>query len=191
MFSSRLNVFLPTQPCPPIGRPACPEPGRARSNGSALSRPFPAGANPRFAHSLPSFSTATLVGPHRKTRNSNPLIRLLHDSVHTAGRGLQHAACPSLNSRPNPISATFKGLSPSLKQSTSNLGQPPIARISFRIRTYAKCARNPFRIRTSKTKDLKPFRMNTYRKRGRGGIVPLVSSSVALSRRPSPPLVVC
>jgi hypothetical protein len=168
MFSSRLNVFLPTQSCPPIGHSSCPETGRARRNGSVLSRPFPAAVDPRLAHSLPSFSTATLVGPHRKTPNFNPLIRLLHNSLHTAGRGLHRAACASLNPRPTPVSASFDDLSPSLKQSPSNLGQPPIARISFRICTYEKRARNPFRMRTSKTKDLKLFRMNTYRKRGRG-----------------------
>jgi hypothetical protein len=45
--------------------------------------------------------------------------------------------------------------------------RPSIA-IPFRIRTYAKTARNPFRMRTSKRKDLKLFRINTYKKTGRG-----------------------
>src|SRR5208282_2693009 len=48
---------------------------------------------------------------------------------------------------------------------------PSFAPIPFRIRTYAKSARNPFRIRTSKTKDLKAFRIRTYEKTpgGEGG----------------------
>jgi hypothetical protein len=43
-----------------------------------------------------------------------------------------------------------------------------VSTISFRIRTYAKGARNPFTMNTSKTKHLKPFRMNTYKKTGEG-----------------------
>jgi hypothetical protein len=45
--------------------------------------------------------------------------------------------------------------------------RPSIA-IPFRIRTYAKTARNPFRMRTSKRKDLKLFRMNSSKKTGEG-----------------------
>ena len=44
--------------------------------------------------------------------------------------------------------------------------------ISFRIRTYAKCARNPFTMNTSKTKGLKLFRINTYKKTGGGAGAP-------------------
>jgi hypothetical protein len=49
---------------------------------------------------------------------------------------------------------------------------------SFRIRTYAKYARNPFTMNTSKTQDLKPFRMNTYEKtpRGEGQLFSFTSS---------------
>jgi hypothetical protein len=43
-----------------------------------------------------------------------------------------------------------------------------VSTILFRIRTYAKRARNPFTMNTSKTKHLKPFRMNTYEKTGEG-----------------------
>jgi hypothetical protein len=160
MFSSRLNVFLPAHSCPSIGHPACPEPGRERGAGSVFPRPSPAGGNLPFAHSLPSFSTATLVGPHRKTHNPNLLIRLLHNSLDTPGGESVLASSPLFTSSRRSVSFPHEWPAPVPEQaSTAN---------PCRMRTYAENARNPFRIRTSKTKDLKPFRMNTYRKMGGG-----------------------
>jgi hypothetical protein len=75
------------------------------------------------------------------------------------------AANPNPRHRPNLSPFNFKLLALSVVEgSTFNCFSP----ISFRIRTYAKSARNPFTMNTSKTQDLKLFRMNTYEKRGEG-----------------------
>ena len=66
--------------------------------------------------------------------------------------------------------------------------QPPLTNL-FRIRTYAKRARNSFGIRTYKTQHLKPFRMNTYKKRGGGALSSLKVLSTLWPRVSAKPRV--
>jgi hypothetical protein len=169
MFSSRHNAFhrahlrashlRSPRPSRPPHPPQChPE----RSEGSAFGRSLPTEGAPSFAHSLPSFSTATLLRTRSNTRNSNPFMTLLHDSLDTPGGGLVRAALPSFAPSGDEILLDFRFLTPILEQ-------PPTA-IPFKIRTYTKHTRIPFRFRTSKTQHLKSFRIRTYRKTGEGAL---------------------
>jgi hypothetical protein len=151
MFSSRLNVFRPAHlPAsrPSQCHPTCPEPRRQPRDrrirpcrmGRAFFRPWTA-PNSYASRTPLRFPTATLLRTRRNTRNSTPLMCLLHNSRIPRVGGAVPATCPS--------SAL------SLARLTSVLERPLINIIPFRISTYEKRACNPFRIRTCKTQNLK------------------------------------
>ncbi len=171
MFSSRHNAapsaLLRASHLRPPHRSRPPRPLRTpraaqchpeRSEGSAFARPLTAEGAPSFAHSLPPYSSAALLHTRRNTRNSNPVMRLLHNLriPRVGGRPMPLTAC-----QPTHVFCFPHGEPAPVLEHTSitNL---------FRMRTYTKHARNPFRIRTSKTQHLKPFRIRTYGKNGEG-----------------------
>ena len=160
MFRSRLNAFRQAPPRPPLCHPACPELRRERSEGAAFLHPLTP-PDSYASQALLCFYTTTLLRTHSNARNSNPLIRLLHNCLHTPGVGSVLSTTLSFSLSHAEVSFTPRWFHPILEQAlTTN---------RFRIRTYAKHTRIPFGIRTSKTQDLKSFRIRTYKKNRGGG----------------------
>ena len=125
---------------------------------------------------LDALDAASTISPLSATLTKN-----------TGGGGISQASPRNSNHNPSPFNLKLLSLftlslegsleGSVVEGSTFNCFSP----ISFRIRTYAKPARNPFTMNTSKTQDLKLFRMNTYEKRGVGV---LVAQASACARRP-------
>jgi hypothetical protein len=159
MFRSRINPFRPTLSHPLNTHPACPEPRREHTVGSALPGLVP---NPSDLCALCVSALSSL--PFTLSQNNAKLTPLFSYSS-----ALFEKECFS---NPFPVNH-FR----TLLQNTggvpqkSNPSSPRFRRFApnpFTICTSVKPARNPFRIRTSKTQDLKSFRIRTYEKRGEG-----------------------